>query len=475
MKMIKSFLTLSLLSTFFAPSAVAQNDITGDWYGTLDLQGMMKLRIVFHVQKTDDGLATTLDSPDQKAFGIPVGTTTFSQPDLSIEMPALMASFKGAVNEDFTELNGTFEQRGAKMPLVMGRLAIEAPTMPRPQEPKPPFPYYEEEVVFENTRAGVSLAGSLTLPTKEGKYPVVVLVSGSGPQDRNEELLGHKPFLVLADHLTRRGIGVLRYDDRGVGGSTGDHGSATSEDFAGDALAAVAYLKTRPEVDAKNIGIAGHSEGGMIAPMCAARSRDVAFIVLLAGTGGDGEEILLKQIELINRANGYSEERNSRELAFTKTALHLIKTEQDTSLLKPKLTAVLEEAYETLPEDEKAESGSKEDFVKQQADPLMTPWFRFFIKYDPKTSLEKVKCPVLAINGEKDLQVEPKINLAGIKAGLEKGGNTNFTIKELPNLNHLFQTCKTGSPKEYSQIEETFSPVALKEVSDWIMKTVKTE
>ncbi len=473
MKNFKPFAFTFLLILLLSSILIGQNDITGDWHGVLDVQGVMKLRVVFHVQKTDDGFAATLDSPDQKAFGIPAGPTAYSAQELSIQMPAMQANFKGTANEEFTEINGTFEQMGAKMPLVLNRQANETPTMRRPQEPKPPFPYQEEAVVFENKTAGVSLAGTLALPNQAGKIPVVVLVSGSGPQDRNEELLGHKPFLVLADHLTRQGIAVLRYDDRGVGGSTGNHSSATTADFAEDALAAVAYLKTRPEIDIKKIGIIGHSEGGIIAPMCAAQSDAVAFIVLLAGTGGDGEEVLLTQIDLINRANGYSEERNQRELEFTAKALHLVKTEADTSRLRAGLTAILQEAFENMPDDEKAAADTMEDFVKQQAGPLLSPWFRYFIKYDPKTALEKVKCPVLAINGEKDLQVEPKINLAGIKAGLDKAGNKQYTIQELPGLNHLFQNCETGSPSEYSKIEETFSPEALALVSDWILKTVQ--
>jgi fermentation-respiration switch protein FrsA (DUF1100 family) len=473
MKKFKSIAALLALFLLSQSCLFSQNDITGDWHGLLDVQGIMKLRIVFHVQKTGEGYTATLDSPDQQAFSIPTGATAYSARELSIQMPAMRANFVGTANEEFTEINGVFEQMGAKMPLLLNRQANETPTMRRPQEPKPPFPYQEEDVVFENKSAGISLAATLTLPNQAGKLPAVVLVSGSGPQDRNEELLGHKPFLVLADYLTRQGIAVLRYDDRGVGASTGDHNAATSADFAQDALAAVAYLKTRPEIDLRKIGIAGHSEGGMIAPMCAAQSDDLAFIVLLAGTGGDGEAVLLKQIELINQANGYSEERNNRELEYTAQALRLVKTEKDTARLRAGLHSLLQEAYDNLPEDEQAAIGTREEFVNQQAGPLLTPWFRFFIQYDPKSSLEKVRCPVLAINGEKDLQVEPKINLAGIKAGLEKGGNTRYTIKELPGLNHLFQPCETGAPSEYSTIEETFSPAAMKLVSDWILETVK--
>ncbi|MCF8282848.1 MAG: alpha/beta hydrolase [Bacteroidales bacterium] len=454
------------------PFTHAQKNITGDWHGTLDVQGVMTLRIVFHINETDGKLISTLDSPDQSAFGLPTSETDFNAPALTIKMPNLQAEYTGTVNTDFTEMTGTFTQ-GAPMPLTMTRNAVEAKPVLRPQEPKPPFPYYTEDVTYENESAGITLAGTLTLPSKDGKYPVVVLVSGSGAQNRNEELLGHKPFLVIADYLTRHGIGVLRYDDRGVGGSTGDHSVATSEDFATDAQSAVAYLKTRSEVLPKKIGIAGHSEGGMIAPMCAVRSKDVAFIVLLAGTGGDGEEILLTQIDLINRANDMSEEKNKAELAMMGKALGMVKSENDTALLRQKMNLLFDEYYDSLSEEDKQAAGTKETFQKAQTETLTSDWFRFFIKYDPKATLEKVTCPVLAINGEKDLQVEPKINLGGIEAALKKSGNKHFVVKELPGLNHLFQNCTTGAPSEYFKIEETFDPKALALVSDWILEVVK--
>ncbi len=472
MKTKKSLLVLLLISGIFF-SAFSQTDLTGDWHGVLDVQGMMKLRIVFHLKNDSGKLISTLDSPDQSAYGLPVGETAYNHPKLIFAMPNLGAKFDGTVNEAITEIKGVFRQGGMDMPLLLTRQAIEMPAMKRPQEPKPPFPYLEQEVFFVNKTAGDTLAGTLTLPRKEGKFPVVVLVSGSGPQDRNEELLGHKPFLVLADHLTRQGIAVLRYDDRGVGKSTGKFSGCTSEDFAADALAAVAWLKTRPEIDPKKIGIAGHSEGGLIAPMCAVQSKDVAFIVLLAGTGVDGEAVLLKQFELIYGANGMEEEKLKKELATSAQEFQLIKTVKDTAQLRLKLKAFLEKEYSNLPEGERKSADDLQKQIKDEIDLLTSPWFSFFIRYDPKVSLEKVKCPVLALNGEKDLQVEPKSNLTGIRAGLEKAGNKQFVVKELPGLNHLFQACETGSPAEYSMIEETFSPVALKEISDWILSVTR--
>jgi uncharacterized protein len=472
---LKRFFIGFFILLFMLPQInFAQNgSITGDWYGTLDVQGMMELRIVFHIAEKEGQLTSTLDSPDQSANGLPVAETRFEAPELTLSLPMLQAEYKGTVNGDFTELTGTFTQRGIAMPLTMGRGAIEKKEVIRPQEPKPPFPYREEEVTFENAEAGITLAGTLTLPEKEGNFPVVVLVSGSGPQDRNEELLDHKPFLVLADHLTRQGIGVLRFDDRGVGKSTGDFGAATSEDFATDALAAVEYLKTRPEVNPGQIGIIGHSEGGLIAPMAASQSKDVAFIVLLAGPGVVGKDLLLKQIRLISLANGENEDAVEKQGSYNSEIFNILCLISDTTGLRTILTEVMTRQVSELPEEDKKKIGDSDEYIKTQLTQILTPWFRFFLCYDPATSLEKVTCPVLALNGEKDLQVDPAQNLGGIKAALKKAGNTNFAVKKMEGLNHLFQTCETGAPSEYSKIEETFSPKALKEVSDWILSILK--
>jgi pimeloyl-ACP methyl ester carboxylesterase len=471
---MKTILPLTILSVLMliVHSPLFSQSITGTWNGVLDIQGMAKLRLVFHIQEENGVYTATMDSPDQGASGIPTQGVTYEHPTVTIDMSALGAKYVGAVAEDFSAINGTFTQAGLILELKLGREEIEKEVQNRPQEPKPPYPYYEENVTFENKSAGVTLAGTFTRPDKKGKYPVVVLVSGSGPQNRDEELLGHKPFLVLADHLTRQGIAVLRYDDRGVGESTGRFSTATSEDFASDALAAVAFLKTRKDVDKKHIGIAGHSEGGLIAPMCAAKSKDVAFIVLLAGPGVDGGEILLSQTELIERAEGYSEDRIARDVDNMAKTLQMVRTESDTDQLRQELTKLFKETLAALPEEERIEEGSIDTYVKNQVDQMASPWMRFFIQYDPKTSLKKVTCPVLAINGEKDLQVDPKLNLPAIEAALKMAGNTRYEVIELPGLNHLFQESATGSLSEYAQIEQTFSPVALEVVSNWILKTV---
>ncbi len=344
----------------------------------------------------------------------------------------------------------------------------------RPQEPSKPYSYYTEEITFKNNDSQITLAGTLTLPSKAGNYPAVILISGSGAQNRDEEISGHKPFLIIADHLTKHGIAVLRYDDRGVGESTGNFKKATTADFASDVASAIEFLKTRKEIDKEKIGLIGHSEGGLIAPMVASNSKDVSFIVLLAGPGIEIRKVLLMQQELIPKANGVSEyEIKKYILPVHEEAYRMISMSSDRRTLKTDLARLIEQAYDNSPADLMPSEMSREEVVSTQLDKWSSEWFRNFLKYDPALLLEKVTCPVLALNGEKDLVVTPKENLSGIINALKKGGNSSVTVKELPNLNHLFQNCETGSPAEYARIEETFSPDALKEISDWVLKQVR--
>lgn len=444
-------------------------DITGQWNGVLK---EMNLRLIVHVTKTDDGYSSTLDSPDQGASGIPVTSTTFVNDTLRLEATNLGITYSGKFFNN--EFKGTFMQGGFKVPLILGRKEAEKPKLNRPQEPLEPYPYYSEDVTFENKAANLNLAGTLTLPKKEGKFPVVIMISGSGPQNRNEELVGHKPFLVISDHLTRNGIGVLRFDDRGTGESTGNHSSATSADFATDVQSAVSYLKTRKEIDLNNIGLMGHSEGGLIAPMVATTVKDINYIVLLAGPGLRGDKILLLQQELIGRTMGMSEIQLQKSKELSKKVFDIIASSTASQDLKMDIMTYMTEEINKFSDAELPPGMSKDSTsIKAQVDRLTTPWMLFFIKHDPAAVLEKVKCPVLAINGEKDLQVPPKENLSAIKESLEKGGNMNVTTKEFPKLNHLFQESATGSPSEYGSIEETFAPIALETISKWILEQVK--
>ncbi|MDZ7333205.1 MAG: alpha/beta fold hydrolase [candidate division KSB1 bacterium] len=443
--------------------------LIGVWQGKLSFPGA-ELRIVFHLNKSETGeLTTALDSPDQGAFNIATSRTSIVQDTLVIEVAMIRGLFKGKIAADFNSISGNWQQSGISIPLELTRTDT-APKLNRPQEPTRPYPYLEEEVTVHNEAYGVDLAGTFTRPQSKGRFPAAILITGSGPQDRDEAIFGHRPFLVLADYLTRRGIAVLRMDDRGVGKSTGDFSKATTEDFAADVLVAVNYLKTRDDVDPKKIGLIGHSEGGIVAPMVAARSKDVAFIVLMAGTGLTGEQILYQQAELIARANGANDSiiaknRHSQEQIFA-----VLKHESDDSNAIRKLRPILKQSIELLSDTERKAISDPEIYINAQIRQLTSPWFRLFLTYDPKTALSKVKCPVLAINGELDLQVPARENLKAIEAALKAGGNNQVTIRSLPQLNHLFQTAKTGSPNEYAVIEETIAPSALQLIGDWIMK-----
>jgi pimeloyl-ACP methyl ester carboxylesterase len=448
--------------------------IEGIWEGKLKVPGT-ELRIVFKISKNPDGtLTATLDSPDQGATDIPVEEVIFKDNALHLEVKSAGGVFEGKVSEDFLVVEGEWNQSGQTLPLTLKRVD-KAVEILRPQEPKKPYPYIEKKVAYTNLKAGVKLVGTLTLPSDTGVFPAVVLITGSGPHDRDETIYGHHPFLILADYLTRQGIAVLRVDDRGVGESTGDFSQATSEDFASDVLAGIEYLRTRKEINPEQIGLIGHSEGGLIAPMVAVKSPDVAFIVLMAGTGLTGEEILYLQGALMYRAMGVSEEDITKNRQFNERIFSVLKEEDDSENAEERLRQMFEEDWEKMSDEEKEQIGDPEVFLKAQLQGLLSPWLKFFLTYDPKPTLTKVKCSVLAINGEKDLQVPPKENLSAIEEVLKTGGNQSYTIKELPGLNHLFQTAQTGVPSEYVKIEETISPVALKIVGDWILEQTETK
>ncbi len=439
-------------------------DITGQWNGILSFSGG-QLRVVFNIEKTGTGYTSTMDSPDQGAKGIPTTSTSFDGKTLKLTSSQMKMEFAGTY-KNAESIEGTFIQSGQSMPLNLSRKMIEKAKVLRPQEPIKPYSYYTEEVTFKNPEADITLSGTLSLPDTKKAYPVVILISGSGPQNRDEELMGHKPFLVLADQLTKNGIGVLRFDDRGTGASKGEFKSATTEDFATDVESAIKYLQTRKEVNKKLIGLIGHSEGGVIAPMVASKNNTVKYIVLLAGTGIPGMELLLMQKEQLEKAAGESDESIAKGISMNKGAFEIV-----ASTPSDKLEAALENYYSEAAianPDIVPDGLSKETYVKMASKQLSSPWMKYFLTYDPKVALQQVKCPVLAINGDKDLQVPSKENLQAIRSALEKGGNKQITIKEMPGLNHLFQECTTGLPEEYGKIEQTISPKALEVVTAWL-------
>lgn len=349
----------------------------------------------------------------------------------------------------------------------------EKPAAGKSQEPKPPYPYYSEEVTFDNVLSGITLSGTLTTPEKTGKFPAVILITGSGPQDRNEQVFGHKPFLIIADYLTRRGIAVLRYDDRGVGRSTGTFMTATSLDFAADAKSALAYLKSRKGIDPKKIGLVGHSEGGLIAAMAASQSKDVSFVISLAGPGVRCIDVMTLQAESIARAAGVDQAGMAMISRINRETIDILRQSADTTELRASLTAYARAHWQDYPLQMLPPGQTKEEFFKNQINAMCTPWYQFLYKADPAVFFGKVTCPVLALNGAKDLQVDAGQNLPAISRAVRNGGNPHVWVRELADLNHFFQTSITGHPSEYAAIEETFSPVALAAISDWVAEQIK--
>ena len=454
-------------------SAITQS-ITGTWTGTLDVQGT-QLRIVFHVEKTTDGFKTLMDSPDQGAKGIPTDKTTFEENILIVEASALGMKYKGTYSQAEERITGTFQQGPASLPLNLSKEEVKVEKKTRPQDPQD-FPYIQENVQFENTVDGVTLAGTLSLPKGQSPSKVVVLISGSGPQNRDEEVasFNHRPFLVLSDYLTRQGIGVLRYDDRGINESTGDFASATTADFSKDTEAAVHYLKARKDLQNTQIGLIGHSEGGMIAPMVAARNKAVDFIVLLAGPGIPIDELMLTQARKVSQASGVPEpiiEANGKVLknAYTYIKDNPHKEKDD---LKEGLVGLFKEGIKAFPAVVQQGIGDIDEFANKEADGLLDPWFLYFIQFNPAYYLGKVQCPVYALNGTLDVQVTAEENLKGIEKALAKAGNKKVKIEAVEGFNHLFQKAKTGSIDEYPEIEETFNEGIMEKITNWI-KTVE--
>ena len=441
------------------------------WQGSLDTGGIT-LRVVFHIVQSGAGkYSGTLDSPDQGAKDIAITVTTYTEETLKVEVPAVSGSFEGKLSKNGREAVGTWRQGANDLPLILtkGGKPAEAP---RPQTPQPPFPYDVEDVTFDS-KPDVKIAGTLTLPhDRAGRVPTVLLIAGSGPNTRNEPILNHQVFLVLADYLTRRGFGVLRCDKRGVGKSTGSFAQATSMDFADDAEAGVAYLKTRKEVDGAKIGLVGHSEGGLIAPLVASRNKNVAFIVMMAGPGMNGEQILYRQAALIAKANGGKDADVADNRKLQEKMFAIVRENKNSAVATQRMKTMMDTLWDGSTEEQRKAIKSK-DALYAQGNAVASPWMHTFLAYDPLPALRKVTCPVLALDGSKDLQVPPKEDLSAIESALKAGGNTDYTIQELPNLNHLFQTCTTGSPSEYGIIEETMAPVALKTIGDWIAAHTK--
>lgn len=461
-------LSICLLLSATAFSQQIPADLEGKWLGKINAG--IELRLVLNFTIHNDSLFTTLDSPDQGVNDIPTSSTTYTagSNEIQVEIPLIKAQFKGVYTAATQSISGVFIQ-GAPMPMTLTKVT-EVKGIVRPQEPVKPYPYKEEEVTFKNKQTNdVTLAGTLTIPEGKGPFTAVILVTGSGPQDRNEALLGHKPFLVLSDYFTRKGIIVLRYDDRGVAQSTGDHGAATTADFASDANAAVDYLLSRKDLNIGKIGIAGHSEGGVIAPLAASKNKQIDFIVLLAGTGIPGDSILNLQADLIARAMGAPEDALQATEKYRRDIINIAKANDDPAMIKSAIIAYNKNLIKNSSAEYLNLLSMTETDTLAAVNFYANAWMHYFLNYDPQPTLRKLKIPVLAVNGTHDLQVPYKENLSAIEAALKEGKNKQYSTMAFDGLNHLFQQSATGSPSEYSHIEETFNEQAMEAIATWIL------
>jgi uncharacterized protein len=471
MKLIQSVsIALIFISLNTTPGAAAianPEKINGTFLGELVIPNQLSLRmgIIISIQE-DNNLKSVLNIIDQSTGNIPCEQTIFRNDSIIIRLTKLGIEIAGSVDLAGNRLDCQFRQRGGVFPIAFTRVE-KLPELLRPQEPKPPFSYRIEEVVFENKEAGVKLAGTMTLPEKPGRHPAIIMVSGSGKQNRDEEFSKHKPFWVIADHLTRKGFIVLRYDDRGVGKSTGNFDMSSTGDFAKDTEAGIEYLKTRKDVNPRKIGIIGHSEGGMIASIVANETSDVAFIVSLAGFMVNFEDVVLDQ--LLNQAKqmGRSEEEIALEKTWRKSLYSIIREKTDSATAANKLW----EAYNQMNGDDLKKLNWPKERHESQVRQLLNPWWRYNLTLDNREKLMNIKCPVLALYGELDKQVFPEKNVVFVEEAFKNGKCKKFELTRLPGLNHMFQTATTGSEYEYTRIEETFSPDALNLISDWIRKT----
>lgn len=457
--------------------------VSGDWEGQLTVQGTI-LPIIFHIKDSTGILSATFDSPKQVAYGLPCSDVTVKDDSLLIGMKMLNGKYTGLLHSNRRRVTGTWYQGDLSLPLDLKKIKDSATpkTFNRPQTPKAPFPYFSEEVTYSNSDGSIRFGGTLTRPLDKvlKKYPSVILITGSGQQDRDETLFEHKPFAVIADHFTKNGFAVLRVDDRGVGKTTGKFSKSTSADFADDVAAGIQFLKTHINIDTTRIGLLGHSEGGMIAPIVAARRTDVKFIVLLAAPGVPIIDLMATQAVDVAAASGVAKSDMGTYGTLYKNLVTTVINEEDTAVAFVKAMGVLDYWRKSTPaatventtgiSNDATAATFADAFVKQ----MIEPWFNYFMHFKPADYLSQVKCPVLALNGAGDIQVAAEPNIQAIKNILEKKALPHFEAVIVPGLNHLFQHCNSCSVDEYMTIEETIAPEVLQHITKWMQQvTVK--
>ncbi len=445
-------------------SARAQDDLSGHWEGSIQLPNL-NLAVKVDLAQAGGAWSGTIDIPMQGATGVALEKVSVEGDAVSFAIAGIPGSPTFTGRFALGKITGDFTQSGQTFPFMLGRETGKAPA--RPQTPRPPFPYTSREVTYSHD--GITLAGTLTVPDGSGPFPAVLMITGSGPQDRDETVFDHKPFWVIADRLSRHGVAVLRVDDRGVGGTSAGPEGATSADFAGDVKAGVDFLLARTEVRKDAVGLAGHSEGGLIAPLVASQDPDVAFVILMAAPAVPGDDILAAQSELLARAAGMSKDEARQRAELNRELTALVKTDADSATLAAEARKVIRKQLEILTPEEREELGDGLDrMIDDQLASLTSPWMRYFITYDPRPALAALKVPVLALYGEKDLQVPPDQSVPELEKALKRAGNRDVTVRVYPKLNHLFQTADTGTVAEYYTIEETVNDAVLDKMESWI-------
>lgn len=430
-------------------------DIIGSWSGKLDF-GVQKLTFVMHLTQENGKWLAKADSPDQNAYGIPFQVEMTSD-SIFLDNPHGIKVRLG--QENHNSLKGTFSQNGVTIPIVLNRVTdtIKKQNSLKYQTPKPPYSYDTLDVEIPNSFANIKLSGTITQPKGDGKFPAVILVTGSGPQDRDETLFGHKPFKVLADYLTQNGIIVLRYDDRGVGKSEGSFEKSTIDDFSKDAISAFNFLKEQKNVDVNKIGIIGHSEGGLIANLLAGQGLpNLSFIVALAAPTVPIRDLMVEQLYSVGKSEGMSEFQLAMAREINKKNFDVVKSEMNTN-----------EAFEQLKKNMNIlEESDKNAAMRKEMLMLLTPAYRYFVRIDPEPFIKKIYIPVFGAFGTLDVQVPSTFNLRGYYDNLPK--NSKTVLKEYEGMNHLFQKAQTGRVSEYAEIEETINSQVLKDIADWI-------
>jgi pimeloyl-ACP methyl ester carboxylesterase len=482
-KLVKIFCSLPLL--FFTYGATAQT-ITGAWQGELDIQGK-HIPVVFHIAKDGDKLSASFDSPSQNVFNLKCSDVIQKKDSVTILLAAVNIKYSGQLSTE-KQLKGSWFQGPGSLPLILNKTSESAAviTEKRPQTPVKPYPYQSEDIEFTNADRSIRFAGTLTYPTTNSlpaiktasQYPAVMMITGSGQQDRDETLFGHKSFAVIADYLTKMGFAVLRVDDRGIGKTTGNYQQASSLDFAKDIEAGLDFLKNNVHINQQKIGLLGHSEGGMIAQIVASERKDIKFIVMLAAPGIPTIDLMQQQTEAWGIAEGMPvQDAKLKGLLVSAVWTEGKKNNDRTTALKNikvKIDSMFKTADPaTVSRLRSTDTTAVEGQLNAELNALNGPWLKYFINYDPQLYLQKLDCKILAINGSKDVQVNAAANLKRIKSALGKSKSRQYDIVELPGLNHLFQTCVKCTPSEYHELEESFSPLALQTIGNWLVKNVK--